>query len=265
MTERYDLAAVQWPDVPFDLMRHAVLIGKRGSEAHGTYIPPSDPDSVDDRDLMGICVPPLDFYFGIRLWQGTEAIKGCWDVVLYPFQKFLSLLAKQNPNVLCMLWLRPEDYLHLTAEGQELIAARNLFRAREPAFNSFVGYARGQLQRMTNFQHQGYMGAKRKELADRYGYDCKNAAHLVRLLVTGIEYLQTGRLTVYRERDRQRLIEIKTGRWPLEEVKLEADQLFDRCRVAFRESVLPEAIDMDAVNELAIRLTGRVLGLGGRP
>lgn len=254
---RYNLAEVQFPETTFPLEEHCILLGKRGSEAHGTYIPPTTPDAIDDRDVLGVVIPPIDFYFGTQRWDGAEAINGCWDVVLYGFPKFVSLLTKQNPNVLGMLWLRDEDYLSLSPEGRELVACRDLFRAREPAFDAFVGYARGQFKRMTHFQFQGYMGAKRKELAERYGYDCKNAAHLLRLLAMGVEYLQTGRLTVYREKDRERLMEIKTGKWPLEEVKLEADRMFEACRAAYRESVLPEEINRDAVNDLAVSLHRR--------
>ena len=44
----------------------------------------------------------------------------------------------------------------------------------------------------------GYMGQKRRELVRRVGYDDKNAAHLIRLLRMGIEFLTEG--TIYVER-----------------------------------------------------------------
>jgi predicted nucleotidyltransferase len=253
-TDRYNVSEIQFPDTPFPAREHWILLGKRGSEAHGTYLPPTEPDAIDDRDVMGICIPPLDYYFGTKLWDGAEAIKGCWDVVLYPAQKFISLLTKQNPNVLAMLWLRDEDYLDVKTEGRMLIGNRDLFRARKPAFDAFVGYARGQFKRMTHFQFQGYMGAKRKALAEKHGYDCKNAAHLMRLLTMGVEYLSTGKLTVFREKDRERLIAIKTGKWELTDVKIEAERLFKECERAYADSVLPETIDLRAVNALAVEV-----------
>lgn len=262
MTDReYDLGEVQWPDTPFQLIQNAILLMRRGSEAHGTYLPSTDPESIDDRDIMGVLLPPLEYYFGTRRWEHAEAIKGCWDVVLYSFQKFLGLLVKQNPNVVSMLWLRPEDYLLATPEGRALIEARYIFRARRPAYDSFIGYARGQFQRMTHFHHQGYMGAKRKALADLHGYDTKNAAHLVRLLRMGAEFQRTGEMTVYRTFDRQQILDIKQGKWPLEEVKLLAAKLFDEAEHALYESVLPEEIDRDAVDELAVRITREHLGI----
>src|ERR1043165_9239253 len=58
----------------------------------------------------------------------------------------------------------------------------------------------------------GYMGSKRRELVRRIGYDAKNAAHLIRLLRMGIEFLVEGELHVARA-DAENLLEIKRGEW----------------------------------------------------
>jgi predicted nucleotidyltransferase len=263
MDDRYDIAQVEFPDTPFPLWKHCILLGKRGSESHGTYIAPTDPDAFDDRDLMGICILPLEYHFGLKNWEGVDAIKGPWDTVLYSAKKFVGLLTKQNPNVLCMLYLREQDYLHLAPAGQVLVDNRELFRARRPAYDSFGGYAKDQLNKMTAHQpYQGYMGAKRKALVDKYGYDCKNAAHLVRLLHTGIEYLSTGKLTVWRPgKERTKLMDIKQGKWELADVKLHATGLFDELKYAYEHSVLPEKVDYDAASQLLTDITFAHLGL----
>jgi len=59
----------------------------------------------------------------------------------------------------------------------------------------------------------GYMGKKRRELVRRVGYDAKNAAHLIRLLRMGIEFLTEGTLYVERP-DAAELLDIKRGVWP---------------------------------------------------
>ena len=33
-----------------------ILMAYRGSIAHGMYTPSTDPDSIDDKDLMGVCL-----------------------------------------------------------------------------------------------------------------------------------------------------------------------------------------------------------------
>lgn len=95
----------------------------RGSIAHGTFVPSNDPTSIDDKDTMAVCVPPIDYYYGLKQYgsRGTQEIKrGEWDIVCYEARKALSLLADGNPNVLSMLWLEDKDYIHMTsAEGQD--------------------------------------------------------------------------------------------------------------------------------------------------
>lgn len=243
---------VSWPDTPFPLSKALVLAGKRGSEAHGTYVPPEDPDGIDDRDIMGVCVLDRSYYLGLDTWNHAEAIKGPWDVVLYDIRKFVGLLCQQNPNVLSMLYLEPEDYLVSTAEGCYLRSARQLFRHRTRAFESFMGYANGQLKRMTSFgQFRGYMGAKRKALVEQHGWDTKNGAHLVRLLRLGHEYLSTGSMRVRREPfEVEMLLAIKRGHVPLVEVQKMAEAWFIACRNAYEVSPLPTEIDRTKVNRL---------------
>lgn len=251
-TNRYALDEVQWTTTPFSLRESLVMAMRRGSESHGTYIPSTDPNSIDDRDIMAVCIPPKDYYIGLKHWEGADSIKGPWDVVLYEFKKFVHLLIKQNPNVVTMLWLRPEDYLYMSEAGHWLCANRNLFRAKKPAFDSFMGYADGQLKRMTHMAYKGYMGEKRKKLVDKYGYDCKNGAHLIRLLHMGEEFMRTGCLYPFRTTDRDMIVDIKTGGWSLERVQKYAQECFTKCREAYEKSTIPESIDLEAVNKLVI-------------
>lgn len=232
-----------------------ILLGYRGSVAHGMYVPNSDPNSIDDIDLMGVCVPPIDYYYGLKEYssRGTKEITvDPYDIVVYEAKKMISLLANGNPNVLSLLWLRPEDYLKTTVAGTMLIQNRDLFMGRH-IYNSFIGYAHGQLQRMTRFEHNGYMGEKRKKLVEKYGFDCKNGAHLIRLLRMGIEALQTGHLQVLRP-DAQELLTIKRGALTLDDVKAMAEDLFDQCHAAKESCQLQEKPDKEAVNALCVEV-----------
>ena len=83
------------------------------------------------------------------------------------------------------------------------------------------------------------MGQKRRELVRRVGYDAKNAAHLIRLLRMGIEFLIEGTMHVERA-DAPELLDIKRGEWPLEKVKAEAERLFQLSQEFF-SSYLPRA------------------------
>jgi uncharacterized protein len=229
----------------------AILIGYRGSIAHGMYVPKNDPNSIDDKDIMGVCVPPIDYYFGLNQFgpRGTkEIMQGEWDIVVYEARKFIDLLMKGNPNVLSLIWLDAGMYLKVTSAGQMLIDNRNLFVGRH-VYKSFVGYAQRQLHRMTHTACEGYMGAKRKALVEKFGYDCKNAAHLIRLLRMAIEFLKDGEMNVMRY-DSQMLLEIKRGEWELQRVTEEADRLFKLADEVYVASTLPKEPDRDKVNAL---------------
>jgi hypothetical protein len=106
---------------------------------------------------------------------------------------------------------------------------------------------------MTHNAFQGHMGDKRRQLVERFGYDCKNAAHLVRLLRMGIEFLKDGELHVLRE-DASQLLEIKRGEWTLEKVVAEADRLFATAEQSYLNSTLPSGVDNDKINKLSIKI-----------
>ena len=101
---------------------------------------------------MAVCVPPLDYYFGLKEFgsRGTKEIKRDeWDIVAYEARKFIHLLAQGNPNVLCMLWLEPIYYIKRAPAGQLLIDNRNLFVGKH-VYRSFIGYAMAQMRRMVS-------------------------------------------------------------------------------------------------------------------
>ncbi len=92
----------------------------------------------------------------------------------------------------------------------------------------------------------------RAALERTHGYDTKHAMHLVRLLLTGIEVLETGDLQT-RRRDVERLAAIRDGAWTFDELLAEVEKLDARCAVALASSTLPEAADRQFVDDLAVR------------
>lgn len=233
----------------------SILTGWRGSIAHNMFVPNTDPNSIDDKDVMAVCIPPKEYYFGLKEYgsRGTKEIKkNEWDIVIYEFKKFVHLLKKGNPNVLSMLWLEPNHYLHLSDEGSFLLANRQMFVGRH-VYHSFAGYAHAQLYKMTHLAFKGYMGDKRKKLVEQHGYDTKNAAHLIRLLKMAIEFLVDGSLKVFRE-DSKTLLSIKRGEWGLDKVKQKAEELFSLAEEAYVKSHLPPQVDGDAIDKLCIQI-----------
>lgn len=297
----------------FPLEPHLVVLALMGSHSHGTYLPPDDPNAVDDIDLMGFVVPPLEFHLGLPRWQHWTIQVDELDVVLYSLEKAVRLLLKSNPNIVGLLWLRESEYVHRHAAFELLRTRRDIFSSQAAA-EAFAGYAADQLKRMEAFDldrmaeyetlttsivaqgplrevleadaqklrhiaatwglsHEvlarfrklhrehfsGYMGEKRKAMVRKYQYDVKNAAHLIRLLRMGSEFIETGALQVYRTSDADELKVIKRGGWTLDQVKAEAERLFAGVEVARARSPLPPEPDASAANELLIALHRRFL------
>ena len=104
----------------------------------------------------------------------------------------------------------------------------------------------------------GYMGQKRRELVRRVGYDAKNAAHLIRLLRMGIEFLTEGTMHVERA-DAPELLDIKRGAWSLDRVKAEAERLFQLSQEAYVRSSLPPEPDYKRAELLCVELISQYL------
>ena len=240
-----------------ETFQYAILTGYRGSHCHGTFVPSTDENSIDDIDLMSVVIPPDSYYYGLDTFgsRDTKEIKdGPWDIVAYEVRKFVRLLMKGNPNVIGMLWLHKDHYQTLTPEGKLLIKNRDLFNS-QAVYHSFLGYSHAQFYKMTHMSFKGYMGDKRKKLVEKFGYDCKNAGHLIRLMRMCNEWLVTQEFTVYRP-DAQELIDIKTGKWTLHQVQQEAERLFKTGEELFQKHKhnFPEEVDKNKVNKLLLEM-----------
>lgn len=286
-----------------------LFLGYAGSKAHGTYVPPEDPDAIDDVDVLGVYLPPRDYTIGLRSSEHWIAAWEEMDVAAYSLHKYARLCLKGNPNVLGSLWLRQEDVLFSDPIFAHLRGNRDLF-AHKGVYTAFAGYANSQLVRMTSYTpaiqkeiddltewlgdvgwlvseimdgrslpmprgvpaekanewaarlkhlrakyHAAYLGEKRRGLVLRHGYDTKNAAHLIRLLLMCVGFLDTGEMQVYRTEDAGMLRDIKSGKWDLEAVKNYADHLFRACREARDLSRLPDGPPEALVSRLVANIT----------
>lgn len=145
-----------------------VLAATIGSHSHGTYVPPTDPDAIDDTDIMGVVIPPPEYMVsGLQSWEGWNCQHEELDIVTYSLAKWTRLMAKGNPNVLGLLWLRDDMYLKTSHVARALIRNRDLFSSRR-AYDSFAGYADNQLRKMTSYspEIQNKIDGLTKDLED---------------------------------------------------------------------------------------------------
>lgn len=242
-------------NAPFSLTGDARIIvaATVGSQSHGTYIPKDD-GGIDDVDVLGAILPPVDRMIGLDGFDHWVQMIDELDLTFFSLKKMVSLWLKSNPNVLGLLWLRDEDYLIRSDKFNRFVEMRDAFVCQQVA-DAFGGYAFSQIQRIHKNRHEGYMGAKRKELVEKHGYDVKNAAHAIRLLRMACEFMHFGELFVHRTHDADELRAIKRGEWTLEQVQSEAARLFNVLEGWKHITKLPAKPDRERANALLVDIT----------
>ncbi len=101
----------------------------------------------------------------------------------------------------------------------------------------------------------------RAALEEQHGYDTKHAMHLVRLALTCVETLRTGKLKVKRD-DAEELLAIRNGKFTYDELFDYAQEVMDQIPDAAAHSPLPDHVDDKAAKDLCVAITSMV-GDGG--
>ena len=95
---------------------------------------------------------------------------------------------------------------------------------------------------------------ERAKLEDKYGYDCKHAMHLIRLLKMGCEILEKGKVIVKRP-DREELLAIRNGSLTYNELIKCAENYQNKLDKLYSTSLLPKKPDDKEINKLLINIT----------
>lgn len=304
----------------FEIFPHTIYLTLAGSHAYGLNTPESD------IDFRGIAIPPKDYVLGFAKDFKQCERRSDADVVIFNIVKFFHLAAEANPSIIELLWTDPKFHIITTKYFEMMVEVRDLFLSTKVS-TTFVGYARGQLNRINT--HRGWLlnpprkkperddfglsgtraiskdqeGAyrvllERKQLLDeqipdsfteklarenrydaalrnwnsyqdwkinrnpqraileeKYGYDVKHASHLVRLIIMGLEILETGVVKVFRD-DAEIFFGIKRGEWSydylIEWMDTKIRQI--RCLVELKSQILPPEPDYDKLNDTCVRI-----------
>jgi predicted nucleotidyltransferase len=229
---------------------NTILLGLVGSTVHGVTV-----DSADDRDEMGICIEPPEYVAGLRVFnqwvyrtqpEGARSGPGDIDRTVYSLRKWCRLALAGNPTVLLLLHVPQEQCSVLEEPARELRANKHWFASRRVG-RAYLGYMQRQRDRMTG--ERGQMRVNRPELIAEHGFDTKYAGHVLRLGYQGLEFLESGRLTLpLRDHERNRVLDVRNGRVPFNDVLAEADDLHHRLEALLKVSPLPEDPEYRAVD-----------------
>ena len=203
-----------------------------GSRAYGLDT------EVSDVDTRGIYLAPAERHWSLygvpEQLENTET-----DEVYWELQKLLVLALKANPNILEVL--HSPEVLHVTPLAEELLAMRSRFLSKL-VFQTYNGYVMSQFVKLTRRRERG-MEPK-----------WKHAMHLIRLLLSGITALREHVVPVrVDDSHREKLMSIRAGEMPFEQVDLWRLELHRRFEDAFRATSLPNRPDYEAANMFLIK------------
>ncbi len=193
---------------------------KFGSQVYGTAT------LTSDIDVGVVTLENTEQIYGIRDDDIiAQEIKDGLDTREVYLRRFCKLCAKGNPNVLEWLYTPKEhiEYEH-PAFTDYIRNNASLFLVRPNLIASHLGFAKSQVMKMRN--HEKVMGAKRKLLYEKYGYDVKYASHAIRLLKQLQDILIFGEIRFpYPYETVQLLKMIKEGKFSLKEFDIFYDEI----------------------------------------
>jgi hypothetical protein len=91
----------------------------------------------------------------------------------------------------------------------------------------------------------------RKALFLKFGYDTKYSSNLIHLLKEGIDLIKHGEL-VYPLPYAKDIVDIKQGKYTIEEILKWADELVEEARRAFEQTTLPEKPNLEEIEKFMI-------------
>jgi hypothetical protein len=225
------LAVGAEPATETTLRDHVIYRCVIGSRAYGLD------EAGSDTDRRGIYLPPADRHwslFGVPEQVEFDETQECY----WELQKFLVLALKANPNILECLYTPLVELK--TPLVEELLSMRSIFLSTL-IYQTYNGYV------MSQFKKLG------QDLRNRGAIKWKHAMHLIRLLLSGVTALRDGIVPVRVDEHRERLLAVRRGEVPWDEVDDWRLSLHNAFYAAVAATHLPERPDYEKANAFLVR------------
>jgi hypothetical protein len=211
-----------------------------GSQAYGLA------EAGSDVDRRGIYLPTADQHWSLygvpEQLENQETQEAYWEL-----QKFLVLALKANPNVLECLYTPLVE--RATPLAEELLGMRSIFLSRL-VYQTYNGYVMSQFKKM------------QADLRNHGRVKWKHVMHLIRLLLSGIGVLRDGFVPVQVDAHRDRLLAIRRGEMPWEDVDNWRLDLHREFNAALETTKLSERPDYQRADVFLISARRRALSEG---
>jgi len=172
-----------------------------------------------------------------------------------------DLLAQMDPKL-----TMAEVYLNCEVKYKSIDAYKPLFWKKDNSFHVRVGdlcfepgiYAKKALKQVKERLEKA---TNRTELITKYGFDAKFGSHSIRLLSEGLFLLDNGYLA-FPLPNREEILDIKQGKWKLEEVLERCEDLEKQIDFSLSSSPLPKTayykeIEIFTIEQMREYLFGR--------
>jgi hypothetical protein len=201
-----------------------------GSRAYGLD------HAASDVDRRGFYLPPADLQWSLA--GVPEQLESDSEEVYWELGKFLRLALKANPNVLECLYTPLVETC--TPIAQELVDLRGIFLSKH-VHRTYDSYVLSQFKKLE------------QDLRNQQELRWKHVMHLIRLLLSGITVLEEGFVPLSMDKYRDRLLAIRHGEAPWEDVERWRLTLHRRLDDALARTALPDHPDYAAANAFLIR------------
>jgi predicted nucleotidyltransferase len=216
------------PD-PGDLFHFVIYRCIVGSTAYGLS------QENSDIDRRGFYLPPADLAWSLS--GVPEQLENDNEEVYWEIEKFIRLALKANPNVLeCFYSPLVES---CTPLAQELIDLRPIFLSKY-VHRTYNSYVLSQFKKLE------------QDLRNHGQIRWKHVMHLIRLLLSGVTVLRDGFVPLRVDDYRERLLAIRRGETPWEEVEAWRLDLHRQLDGALESTRLPEHPDYERANRFLI-------------
>ena len=218
---------LELPDGDRLVREHTIYAAVVGSRAFGL-----DTDA-SDTDTRGVYVAPTEAFWSLAKppthVDGPEPEWFSWEI-----ERFCELALKANPNLLEVL--HSPLVVRQTPLGEELVGLRQSFLS-QLVYQTYSGYVLSQFKKLeADFRRDG-------------SPKWKHVMHLIRLLLAARSLLLEATLVVDVGPHRDRLLAVKRGEIPWDEVERWRLSLHEELDNALQQTVLPAIPDVATVDE----------------
>lgn len=225
-------ADAEVPGAPQSAELHQYVIYRCivGSTAYGLN------QEGSDIDRRGFYLPTADLHWGLA--GIPEQLETDNEECYWELEKFIRLGLKANPNILECLYSPLVETC--TPLAGELVEMRSIFLSRH-IHRTYNSYVLSQFKRLE------------QDLRNGHGLRWKHVMHLIRLLLSGGVVLREGFVPLRVDEHRDRLLAIRRGDIPWEEVEQWRMTLHRELDLALESTRLPEHPDYEKANAFLLR------------